>query len=59
MVKRRGIMSNEDLQIKLLKLEIEISELKCIVLNQSVTIMNLIDDIRTLKYKTENDSLKE
>lgn len=52
-------MSNEDLQIKLLKLEIEISELKCIVLNQSVTIMNLIDDIRTLKYKTENDSLKE
>ena len=42
-------MSNEELQKNFLKLEIEISDLKCVVLGQCATIMKLTDETRELK----------
>ena len=49
-------MSNEVLNSKILNLEIMVSDLKIIVMNQCVTILNLIDVNREIKKLLESKS---
>ena len=49
-------MSNEVLNSKILNLEIMVSDLKIIVMNQCVTILNLIDENREIKKLLESKS---
>lgn len=49
-------MSNEVLNSKILNLEIMVSDLKLIVMNQCVTILNLIVENREIKKLLESKS---